>query len=224
MNVPLETPIKRPSFEQMVRDLFKRMPGHGAAMLHAAVGIAGETGEIREANNRSNLIEECGDMEFYLEAAWQSMAQPISRMDGISKLEAELSESVDPRMKAITPGSVVNNLHSISCDILDHAKKVWVYEDGNRDGVLGILLLKLEYNLSRLYEFHSLTREYVRRCNQDKLLGNEKIRGRYATGTYSNEQALARADKARYEPDGEQHTDHATASGNGRNFIGSKKS
>ena len=184
--------INRPSFPQMVSDLFKKMPGHGAAMLHAAIGIAGESAEINCADTRKNLFEECGDMEFYIEAAWQSMGLVLNQhLRNVTVYRA----SEDIRVANITVSNVLDHIHTLSGDFLDQAKKVWVYEDGNRDATLAKLLIGLEFNLSKLYEFYGTTREEIQAFNQDKLLGNEKIRGRYATGKYSNDQALARADK-----------------------------
>lgn len=195
----------RPTFRQMVADLFKQMPGHGAAMMHAAIGIAGEATEISCADTRKNLFEECGDMEFYIEAAWQSMKLVVNQsVRDITVLAA----SEDSRIVNVNIFNVFTHINSLSGDILDHAKKIWVYEDGNRDQVIAKLLVALEYNLAKLYEFMGITRDEIHVINQDKLLGNPKVAGRYASGKYSNEQALARADK-------EQETV--------RNFIGLAK-
>lgn len=218
------------TYSDMVRNLFKRMPGHGAAMLHAAVGIAGESGELRAGHDRKNLIEECGDIEFYIEAAWQSTIA-MNYADGMELLRM----NKDNRAFAKALPEAIDNVHTLGCDILDHAKKVWVYEDGNRDEKIAPLLVALQHNLSVIYEFIGTDSAKVQDANMAKLLTGKNAR--YASGTYSNDQALARADKAAdglslpvlpkkgYEPDGEQHTDHATAaSGNGRNFIGQNKS
>lgn len=182
----MDQSITKPTYEEMVRSLFKRMPGHGAAMLHAAVGIAGESGELRSAVDRENILEECGDLEFYIEAAWQQLTT-VGRIAPFGVVSMAFAEIVDW-------------IHLDACELLDHAKKVWVYEDGNRDEVISHFLRKLEGDLNTLYHFLGTTREDVQGLNQAKLMV------RYSSGTYSNEQALARADKAE--------------EASGRNFIG----
>lgn len=84
--------VRQQEFEHrtMVSDLFK--PGEaildsltpaGCAQLHAVIGISGEAGELldaikkaviyRKPINRENVVEELGDLEFYMEALRQSL-------------------------------------------------------------------------------------------------------------------------------------------------------
>jgi hypothetical protein len=184
--------IARPTFEQMVKDLFKVMEGPGAAMLHAAIGIAGETGELRQALTRKNQLEESSDIEFYIEAMWQQM--PLTRETA--------SQEYPPYclcLRTVDAGNALDHIHVEACEILDHAKKVWVYGSGDRSEHIMPHLLALSFYMGQYYELIGVTREDILRINQDKLLGNEKIAGRYATGKYSDEQALARADKVEEE-------------------------
>lgn len=196
-----EKPMLWPDYPSMVGCLFKLMPGHGAVMLHACIGIAGETGELRMSTKRdgdNSIFEECGDLEFYIEAAWQAVVSPkVNRLEMVSKFQVIAENEV--RVTHVNIGNVMDNIHSVGADILDHAKKVWVYEDGNRDEKIGTLLCVLEFNLLKLYELLGTTRADIRAQNMAKL-GK-----RYATKQYSNEQALARADKDPME---------------GRSFIG----
>jgi NTP pyrophosphatase (non-canonical NTP hydrolase) len=78
-------------YTEFVTDLFKSKLGNGCAeqyeerfgMLHAACGIAGEAGEVldlikktvftHKPLNHTHLVEELGDIEFYLEALRQEM-------------------------------------------------------------------------------------------------------------------------------------------------------
>lgn len=231
--------IQRPTYRQMVKDLFKHMDGPGAMMLHAAVGIAGESGELRQATSRKNLIEECGDIEFYIEAAWQQM--------GGNERNERARDFLF--VSDATVGSVIDRIHTIGADILDHAKKVWVYQGskGNRDNAISLELVQLEVTLDVFYKLIGTDRSSVQVMNQNKLLGNAEIAGRYASGKYSDEQALARADKLipgakgqvdpntvtaldevrrlmqpKYEPDSDQH-DTDPPVGNGRSFLGQQK-
>lgn len=182
---------ERPSHQQMVTNLFKKMEGAGAEMLHAAIGIAGESGELRTATKRKEIIEECGDLEFYIEAAWQKIPNRAQlEMQKISFIGLATAEN-------ITLGTVVDNISIIGSELLDFAKKVWVYQGakGDRDESIAATLRLLRLNLDKLYEMTGITREDVLTGNQDKLLGSKTEVGRYAAGTYSDAAALARADK-----------------------------
>lgn len=65
------------------QDILNELTPHKVAVLHAAIGIAGEAGELLDAIkkaylygqpvNMQNVIEELGDIEFYLEAFRQQM-------------------------------------------------------------------------------------------------------------------------------------------------------
>ena len=79
---------------QMVKDLAKdgsliaeELTGYSAHILHMAVGVSGESGELLDAIkkhviynkdlDRDNVIEELGDLEFYMEGLRQGLG--ISR-------------------------------------------------------------------------------------------------------------------------------------------------
>lgn len=65
-------------YPNFVRDLFKPMNNDAEYMMHAAIGIAGEGGELLDACkkhwvygkpiDRVNVIEELGDTLFYVQA------------------------------------------------------------------------------------------------------------------------------------------------------------
>lgn len=82
------------SFEAMVAKLKKsgddiaaRMTGEKADLLHMAIGVSGEAGELGDAIkryaiynkdlDRANVVEELGDLEFFLEGLRQRLG--ISR-------------------------------------------------------------------------------------------------------------------------------------------------
>jgi NTP pyrophosphatase (non-canonical NTP hydrolase) len=66
------------SYADFVAGLFKCKETHAASLIHAAVGAAGEAGELLDALkkhwvynkplDRENVIEELGDMQFYMMA------------------------------------------------------------------------------------------------------------------------------------------------------------
>lgn len=77
-------------YSDMVRRLAKdgdiiaqQMTGHNAHLLHMAVGVSGESGELLDAIKKAviyrkpldtvNVIEELGDLEFYLEGLRQGL-------------------------------------------------------------------------------------------------------------------------------------------------------
>lgn len=72
-------------FEDMVKGLCKsgedivhELTGEDCHMLHMAVGIAGEAGELldaiyRKPIDRDNVLEELGDLEFYMEGLRQGL-------------------------------------------------------------------------------------------------------------------------------------------------------
>jgi NTP pyrophosphatase (non-canonical NTP hydrolase) len=74
----MENDIEPAVYSEFVRTLFKKMGTHEASCMHAAIGIAGEGGELLDAIKKvwiynrildvSNVVEELGDLEFYMEA------------------------------------------------------------------------------------------------------------------------------------------------------------
>lgn len=65
-------------YELFVARLIKNMGSHKDNLAHAAIGISGEAGELLDAIkkhwaynkpiDRANVVEELGDLEFYMEA------------------------------------------------------------------------------------------------------------------------------------------------------------
>lgn len=169
-------------------NLFKPMEGVGSKMMHAAIGMAGESAELRTAVGRENVIEELGDFEFYMEAGWLQLPSNVKdHYAGMMLQESHLQF-----------GAMVDAVHEFSGNLLDYAKKVWVYggTKGDRDDHIGAELHKLRSVMNSIYSMIGTTIEEVRYANQMKLLGTPEQKGRYASGKYSDEQALARADKA----------------------------
>lgn len=199
-----QTATTFPPYSQMVMNLFKPMDGVGSRMMHAAIGMAGESAELRTATGRKNVLEECGDFEFYMEAAWLQLPSNIQdHYMGMMLVESNLQF-----------GAMVDAVHEHSGNLLDFAKKVWVYggAKGDRDEHIGAELHRLRSIMNAIYTMIGTSIEEVRYGNQVKLLGTPEEKGRYASGKYSDEQALARADKAEEQP-----------AGSGRKFFGQKQ-
>lgn len=186
-----------PTYSEMIKNLFKPMATVNDQIMHAAIGLAGEiSGELFTVDSKKNLIEEGGDIEFYLEALKQQF-EP----DFVAALAKPFAYNRD----MITLGNVVQNLAIVSGDILDIAKKSWVYNKPLDRAGLTYDIVLVEMNLDRLFSFFDVTREEVRHANQVKLIGPG---GRFESGFYSDGAAIARADKNPGQ----------------RNFIGQKQS
>lgn len=179
-----------PVYAQMVSNLFKiELPGHYADLLHAAIGVAGEAGEIRDADSRKNLLEELGDMRFYIEAGFQRM-----EIHGFTEESMFGPISMIEKGVKLTLGNHLDELSKVSSSCLDFTKKAWVY--GNREPKapeLYVALTRASEILEFMAEMHGFTLEEIEYENQVKLIGQD---GRYKSGHYSDAAALAREDKA----------------------------
>lgn len=167
---------QRPTYAVMVKTLFKPLPTVGEVAHHATTGISGEVGELAEADSRKNLLEECGDLEFYLEALYQVIGR-IQDPAAIVTFAYHL-------------GSIIPEMHTTASTLLDLTKKSWIY--GKELPVENILYAAEQFRvlLDSLYVHIGTTREVVQGLNIDKLLV------RYEGMVYSDEAARNRADKA----------------------------
>jgi len=143
-------------------------------IIHASIGIVGEIFEMKTAPTRQALLEEAGDLEFYIQA-----------------LRFDAKEVVSLR-----PGGLLMVFHDMEClaqDILDAAKKHWVYAKELSD-LVEPKLYQLESHLCGLYEIIGVSRPAV-------IFGNmEKLTKRYPTG-YTDALARARLDKVGQDDD-----------------------
>ena len=81
-------------------EIIKTMTGDHAALMHHTFGIAGEAGELLDAIKKHiiynkpldlvNVIEELGDIEFYMEGLRQELG--ISRQETINYNAAKLAK------------------------------------------------------------------------------------------------------------------------------------
>lgn len=189
MDLSINSEYKFPHYSEMVSNLFKiDIPGNRADLMHAAIGIAGECGEVLEAKDRINLFEEFGDIEFYVEALKQRLARYGYAIDfdanGTPYRQSPPDFLVtDYRISMVIAG----------CSILDAVKKCWIYNDREpKMEMIAPHIHCLEDCLQFAYDSNGVLQEEIRFGNQVKLIGKD---GRYKTGKYSDEQALARADK-----------------------------
>ncbi|WP_370242831.1 hypothetical protein [Marisediminitalea sp.] len=158
-----------------------------AHLLHMAVGMIGELIEMHDASDRENAVEEAGDFEFYF----------TGFMQGINATEEELRET------EVEIGHT-NFLSTVGV-LLDLTKKFTVYnKDVDRD-LFVQQLVRVGYFMDNVYvqtaeqqsNTDPITREEAIRHNINKLWTGENAR--YSSGSYSDEQAQARADKVDQE-------------------------
>lgn len=161
--------------------ILRGMSFRQADLLHMAIGLSGEVaellscffaGEIKGKIDRENLVEELGDIEFYLEG--------IRSIVGLKR--AQLDEP-------LFVGSPVTALIAFAGDVLDQVKKFVIYQKDLDTAALRELLAFIEGYLDVVRVEHKLTRDETLTANMDKL-GK-----RYPNFEYTDRRAHERADK-----------------------------
>lgn len=140
-----------------------------ADLLHMAIGIMGEVVEFESAPNHDNVLEELGDICFFLEGIRQIIKVP------------------DDQYSDIDPVSLIHD----SAELLDLVKKVCIYNKPLLSVLPGIVrqIATVDKLLTDSIIYYRLTENQVVEANMAKL------QKRYASGSYSNKQAIERADK-----------------------------
>lgn len=180
------------SFAEMIHKLFKKQGMHQYAegLMHAAIGISGEVGEIFEAHmediiDMDNLKEEFGDLEFYMVALCQ--AADITE-DNIGAYVEMLFMQNPGRQYSLVA------LIKHSSDLLDSAKRCWVYGKTIEEMRPKLLegLAHLILATDQMYKAAGFKVEEIQYENQVKLIGKN---GRFRNLLYSDAEARDRADK-----------------------------
>lgn len=170
--------LKALPYAVMVSNLFKAGASQAEELMHAAIGMSGESAEFAAADGLQNAIEELGDLEFYAEAFRQKL--------GISLEDTVRARQVSP---LVTLGTMAHHLSVVTGDILDHTKKVWVYGRQPDAATFVELFGRLEGITQRIRDILGVNQKVILDANQAKL-GK-----RYPEGVYTSADALARADK-----------------------------
>lgn len=190
--------------QEMVTRLAK--PGHAildtmtpakSHLLHMAIGISGEVGELiaglhtynRHTQNLraisecyENVLEELGDIAFYVEGLLQGVGLTH---DSVAKVLIDGENSVEVSY------DLAEGIAIYSANILDTVKKHVIYNKVVDEKVLLDNLCGLEYHLEEIRMFAGVSREDTLAHNIAKLTGDK---GRYKQG-YSDKAAQERADK-----------------------------
>jgi hypothetical protein len=162
-------------------DIFHEMSPHKCEILHPVLGIVGEVLEIIKAvknKDRDNIIEEAGDLMFYL-IDFRIRTDRLEKSNGLTCLDDTLEEVLDYLLEA-------------SERLLDNAKKYVIYnKDLDEQSAYGDICI-IESSLLRLLRIEAIGEDYVRKHNNDKL--KDGPNARYPSG-YSDKAAKERADK-----------------------------
>jgi hypothetical protein len=171
--------------EKQHSDMVKNLVNPGASILahltpfsvhliHAALGIAGEVGEILDATDDANALEESGDLLFYCRELRERCALPA------------YTRTFD----------VETGLPTYAGEVVDVVKRLTMYNMRMTDA-FGMRLLSaldgIESWVEHMLHKMGKTREDSLRHNIHKLLTGPNAR--FATGSYSDAQAHGRADK-----------------------------
>lgn len=163
-------------YSVFVSRLFIKPETVAGKLAHAAVGIVGELMELRGATDREEALEELGDLKFYVQAArnhlpdWPATSSMYPATQFLAQLGAEV----------------------LACELLDFAKKLWIYEKELTEPIAKAMLVDLagiSYALEIITSQLGFTDEQVELYNRKKLLT------RYEGGVYTDAGAQARADK-----------------------------
>lgn len=193
----------RMSYPEMIFKLFKRTgyDSGSEALMHASVGIVGESVELMFSDSAENMVEEFGDLEFYVEAAVQSVSDMLNAQGTIgtaidSHLVREKFDLLVVEHMTQVEEVTISDLVYFSNEVLDIAKKLWVYKKPLLEVQDKLIdsLANLKAHMLALYADTHLSEEIVRGMNQDKLVYSENAR--FKDAAYSDAAAQARADKA----------------------------
>lgn len=170
-----------------------------AERLHMAVGLVGEVFELQECIDynpltrecdQTHLIEELGDIEFYLEGLMQ--LYKVTQTAEALEWTGRASEMIENN----------NRLLYFAGSLLDRVKKEVIYDKQDPPALEGaikndICNFRRHLNLFINYRFPNMPTMAaviaIRGANAQKLLTGKNAR--YSEGTYSNDAAQKRADK-----------------------------
>lgn len=157
-------------------DILLSLDAHKCHMLHMAVGLSGEVGELLDAVTEENTLEEFGDAFFYLEGLLQGVGSTVAEFTAAWSVRAGT-----PSLKQVI-------IHA--AELLDDVKRYVIYDKP-------LDLESLQKNAVKLLERLYATVDYYGFTDEDVHADNlRKLGKRYASLTYSDAAAQARADKS----------------------------
>ena len=195
------------AFNTLVRNLVKpsrlilsEMTPHKMDGLHAIIGLTGELGELSIATTPENLIEESGDILFYIE--YLSNWAQVFNVDG-KYSDEDLNayhETIADEIQAISNEDCpLGKVRIISNALQDLIKKYAIYNQAANDiGIMSIMA-----NL--IHHFHALVADVSSLIKMETGMDygpveyanavTAKLMKRYPSGQFTNFDAKERADK-----------------------------
>ena len=170
-------------------DIIATLSQYSTDLWHGATGVAGEAGELLEMVSGGiidieNLVEELGDLEFYMEQ--------IRQRTGINRIPeadhfADSYENTEDRGTALLVLTV--DLVVEATKVLDFIKKCAIYNKELDKDSLSTALSAMDAVMAKIRKVAGVQRETV-------LLENiRKLSKRYESLSYSDKAAQDRADK-----------------------------
>ena len=157
------------------RDISFELSPQAADLWHHVTGVVTETGELWDFKGEGNLVEELGDMEFYLCGVRTNL--------GIDWVE-------EPEIDGMLPDNFAWLMYWAT-ELLDATKKVVIYGQEPDRERFGSILFCIERRLAEIRAFHGVLRD-------DTLVANmAKLAKRYPGFNYTDQRAAERADKVR---------------------------
>jgi hypothetical protein len=162
--------------------------------LHMAIGVSGETGELLDSIEESirtnvpfdmaNIIEELGDIEFYMEGMYQGTGVTRDEVKQLLDTNAVFNITNMDVLKVATYLSIA------AAALLDAIKKETIYcKPLDRNAVM-VALARIEMQMDVMRSTLKIELKEILTFNKMKL-GK-----RYASLSYSDAAAQARVDKA----------------------------
>lgn len=179
-------------------DVVAQLTPDSAHLLHMAIGVSGEAGEILEAViecdsfeevDVENITEELGDMEFYLEGYRQGVN--IDRKDTID-YDNNIFTQHGKSMIGVHYDAA--RLAMQSGLLLDQAKKMAIYVKPIDIGQVLVALRGIELFMESTRQHFGILHVECLEHNVNKLHSGKNAR--YKEGSFSNKQANERADKS----------------------------
>lgn len=187
-----------PHYSSFVAGLFKpgadihREVSHSdCALLHAALGIAGELGELTIADcnqDRNDVLEQAGDLFFYCRATRNILELEFSSITTTSLHDIVIAAGLSLDKQ----GTTCEILSACASHVIDDLKRITIYRTAYNKPELKQLnrrLGHLELIVAKILSQYNFTVEQCIQHNIDKLLD------RHPKGTFTNAAALAKADE-----------------------------
>lgn len=154
-------------------------------LIHMLIGIVGEVAEFMTVQSRKDALEELGDLKFYVEGFKQGLAELGYSLKDLTDVGYDLT--------IIKPYYGIEQALTIAMgELVDQTKKLVIYDKPETPDWINKLFVAVytfEILLDNISDRYGFTDAEIHEDNFTKLSK------RYEGIVYSNEAAIARADK-----------------------------